>query len=53
MIAARVRLARGWSVYHDNQRLYGGDLVDVDPATAESWVTSGWADLAEPAVATR
>jgi hypothetical protein len=46
----RVRLARGWSVVYDGQRINGGDTVDVDPATAESWIRDGWADRVEPAV---
>jgi hypothetical protein len=50
MVTVRVRLAPGWSIFHDDQSLYGGDHVNVDPATAESWLLAGWADLAEPAV---
>lgn len=47
----RVMVRSGWAVFHIDRHRTGGEVVEVDAATAQHWTRSGWADLvpaAEP-----
>lgn len=42
-----VRIADGWGVYVDAEQRTGGEVVEVDAATAEHWIGRGWAEPVE------
>ena len=44
----KVKVVEGWAVYDGEQQRTAPATIEVDTATADAWIASGWVEKVEP-----